>query len=304
MQPLISIIIPVYNDPEGLRDTLNSLVMQEFDKSHYEIIVADNGSTDNTAAIASNFVKNYSGLVKLIVEDNIQSSYAARNKGIRNSKAEIIVFIDADMESYPDFLKKIYNFMSDEKVKYAGFNVDMELKNKSIAGLYDKITRFKIKKRIEEEYFVSTNCLVARREIFDKVGFFDERLISGGDREFGERVLRYGYKKFFIKDVIVIHPARSSIKSLYKRNFRLGRGIYQLYYYHPDTYYKYKDKLSLKYICPKNPINFSNKILKKREIINFPAFFVIFFYIIKYILKIAKFRGYNYERKLKKKEIF
>jgi glycosyltransferase AglI len=304
MQPLISIIVPVYNDPEGLKETLSSLVIQEFDKSHYEIIVADNGSTDNTINIASNFVKNYPGLVKLIIEDKIQSSYAARNKGIQNSKGEIIVFIDADMKTYPDFLRKIYSFMSDEKVKYAGFNVEMELKDKSIAGLYDKITGFKIKDSIEGRQFVSTNCLTAKREIFDEVGFFDERLISGGDREFGQKVLKYGYKQFFIKDVIVMHPTKTSIESLYKRHFRLGRGIFELYYYYPDIYYQYKDKISFKYTFPKRPINFLNKMLKKRKIINFPAFYVIFFYIIKWILRIAKFRGYNYERKLKKKEIF
>jgi glycosyltransferase AglI len=304
MKPLISVIIPVYNDPEGLRDTLNSLVSQELDKSLYEIIVADNGSTDSTNNIAKDFVEKYPGLIKLIMEDKIQSSYAARNKGIVNSKGEIIVFIDADMKTYPDFLKKIYSFMSDEKIKYAGFDIDMELKDKSIAGIYDKITRFKIKKSMEEKKSESTNCIALRREIFNKVGFLDERLISGGDREFGQRVLKSGYKKFFIKDVIVIHPARSNIKGLYKRHFRLGRGLYQLYFYYPDTYFKYKEKLNLKYFIPERPIAFLNKMLKKKEIIDFPAFYIIFFYIIKWTLKIVKFIGYNYEKNLKKKEIF
>jgi glycosyltransferase AglI len=304
MKHLISVIIPVYNDPDGLSDTLNSLVNQEFDKSLYEIIVADNGSIDNTTNIAKNFVEKYPGLVKLIIEDKIQSSYAARNKGIQNSKGEIIVFIDADMKTYPDFLRKIYSFMSDEKIKYAGFDIDMELKDKSIAGIYDMITRFKIKKSIEEKKSESTNCIALRREIFNKVGFLDERLISGGDREFGQRVLRSGYKKFFIKDVIVIHPARSSIKSLYRRYFRLGRGIYQLYFYYPDTYFKYKEKLNLKYFLPERPVAFLNKTLERRKIIDFPSFYIIFFYIIKLTLKIAKFIGYNYEKKLKKKGIF
>jgi glycosyltransferase AglI len=304
MKFLISVIIPVYNDPEGLRDTLNSLISQEFDKSLYEIIVADNGSTDNTTNVANNFVKEYPGLVKLIIEDKIQSSYAARNKGIVNSKGDIITFIDADMKATPDFLKKVYDFMSDEKIEYAGFNVDMELKNKSAVSIYDKINGFKVEETIADKHFISTNCLVAKRDIFNKVGFFDTRLISGGDREFGRRIWNSGYKFYFIKDVTVIHPAKTNIKSLYKRHFRLGMGIYQLYFYYPDTYFNYKEKLDLKYILPERPINFLNKTLRKREIINFPAFYIIFFYFTKWVLKIAKFRGYNYEKKLKKKNIF
>lgn len=296
MNPLISVIIPVYNDPEGLKDTLNSLVKQEFEKSGYEIIIADNGSTDeSTINVADSFIKNYPELVRLVIEDKIQSSYAARNKGINNSKGEIIVFIDADMKVRPDFLKKIQDFMADKEIKYAGFNVEMELKIKSIIGFYEKITGFKIKESITNKHFVSTNCLITRKDIFNKIGFFNSKLISGGDREFGNRVWNAGLKQFFIKDITVLHPVKDNIKSLCKRHFRLGRGIFQLHYLYPD---KYKEILTIKYTLPERPVAFFNKMLKKKKIINFPSFYIIFFYFIKWILKIVKYRGYVYEKKL------
>lgn len=74
----ISVIIPVYNDPAGLQDTLQSLVIQE-SPGKFEIIVADNGLTDGTVQVAEKYCSRHEGLIKIVVEDNIQSSYAARN---------------------------------------------------------------------------------------------------------------------------------------------------------------------------------------------------------------------------------
>jgi glycosyltransferase AglI len=302
MKPLISVIIPVYNDPQGLRDTLNSLVNQKFEKSFYEIIIADNGSTDNTTNIAKYFVEKYPGLVKLIIEDKIQSSYAARNKGIVNSKGYIIAFIDADMKATPDFLKKVYDFMSGEKIEYAGFNVEMELKNKSIITLYDNFYGFKIKNNLISKHFVATACLLVRREIFNKIGFFDTRLISGGDREFGNRIWNAGYKQYFLDDIVAVHPLKNSIKGLMSRNFRIGRGIFQLSYYYPDRYFTDRRKVAVKYILPDSPVDFMRKVKAKKKEFDFPLIYIIFFYFIRWLVKIAKYRGYTYEKKLKENE--
>jgi|TARA_B100001971_G_scaffold212256_1_gene241936 glycosyltransferase involved in cell wall biosynthesis len=72
------------------------MVEQDFPKNEYEIIVADNGSTDNTLDIANKYINNYSILVKYVIESNVQSSYAARNKGINIAKGDILAFTDSD----------------------------------------------------------------------------------------------------------------------------------------------------------------------------------------------------------------
>lgn len=300
MNLLISVIIPVYNDSQGLKDTLNSLVKQEFEKSSYEIIIADNGSTDeSTIDVANGFIKNYPGLMRLVVEDKIQSSYAARNKGINNSKGEIIAFIDADMKARPDFLKKIQDFMADKEIKYAGFNVAMELQNRSIISFYDYIYGFKIKNNLFSMHFAATACLLARRDLFDNIGLFDARLVSGGDREFGNRAWRAGYKQFFLDDIVAVHPVKNNLKSLINRNFRLGTGIYQLSYYYPDIYSSNKKKLAIKYLFPDSPASFIRKIRSKKKELDFPSIYILFFYFIRWYIKIIKYRGYIHEKKLK-----
>ena len=80
----------MYKDSKGLRDSLSCLVNQNFPKDKYEIIVADNGSTDGTLNVAKNFNKKYPGLVHYVIENKIQSSYAARNRGIKLSKGKLI----------------------------------------------------------------------------------------------------------------------------------------------------------------------------------------------------------------------
>ena len=104
---MISIIIPVYNDNNGLNTTLRSLVKQEYPKSKYEIIIADNGSMDSTLKVSDIFQKKYPDLIKIISEKSIQGSYAARNKGIKIAMGSIIALIDADMTMSNDGLKKI-----------------------------------------------------------------------------------------------------------------------------------------------------------------------------------------------------
>ena len=298
MNNIISVIIPVYNDFEGLNDTLTSLVNQEFDQSFYEIIIADNGSKDKTISVAEYFIAKYPNLIKLVIEDKIQSSYAARNKGILKSKGEILVFIDADMTVEPDWLKKISAHMSDEEIKYAGFIVEMFLKKKSIVGMYDKITGFKIESSILNKHFASTNCLIIRKDIFGKIGNFDSRLISGGDRVFGYRVWNVGFKQYFFKDIKAMHPVKGSFSDLWIRHKRLGQGIFDVNYYYPDLNLPDRKKLPFSYLIPPRPDIFIKKMLQKRKEENFPAIYLIIFYIIKYILRIAKISGYTYKKKL------
>jgi glycosyltransferase AglI len=293
MEPLISVIIPVYNDPQGLRDTLNSLVNQEYDKSLYEIIVADNGSTDNTINIAHSFINDYPDLIKLVIEDKIQSSYAARNKGIKNSKGDIIAFIDADMTVEDDWLSKISNFMSDKSIKYVGSNVRIILYNKSIIGLFNKETGFKMEKEFYRNHYAGAGCLLIKRDVTNKIGFFDSRLVSSGDWEFGMRVWRAGYKQVFAKDIIMYHPARDTLRKFLKKFFRIGRGRYQLKYFYPDS------ELSRRQISLRNffiiPIRLLRKLKAKIKKYNSFAYAIVFSFI-DLLRRYAILFGYYYEK--------
>ena len=95
----VAVITPVYNAPDGIDLTIRSLQSQTLDHQHY---VVDNGSTDRTRDVVQS---RDSGCV-LLRETDVQSSYAARNTGVRNADADVLAFVDADMAVADDWLDR------------------------------------------------------------------------------------------------------------------------------------------------------------------------------------------------------
>ncbi len=232
-QSEINIIVPVYNESIGIATTIDTLIEQSHKEQH--TIVIDNGSTDNTLEVAQNYARKY-GSVTVVEENEIQSSYAARNTGIANTDADVLAFLDADETVDEDWLETALDAMNEQDVDYLGCNVELTLPEDTLVGRYNQRTGFPVKDYLENEHFAPTCALLVRREVFEDVGLFDERLISGGDMEFGQRVHAAGYDQGYAEDATVYHPARTSFESLWKKNFRVGRGFCQKQRYHPDRY--------------------------------------------------------------------
>jgi GT2 family glycosyltransferase len=233
--PAVSIVVPVYNDPQGIADTLDALASQTYDD--HEILIVDNGSTDDTREIINNYTQRKHNL-HLFIEDEVKGSYAARNKGIRDAEPNIFVFIDADELVDDDWLRTAVQAMQNQNADYLGCNVELTHPENTLVGRYNARTGFPVEYYLEKEHYAPTCALLVRREVFEDVGLFDARLISGGDREFGERVYEAGYKQGYAEDATVYHPARTTFESLAKKNFRVGRGFCQKQRYYPERYGK------------------------------------------------------------------
>ena len=227
---MISVVIPVYNDPEGLKETLGSLVNQNFSEG-YEIIVVDNNSTDSTPEVIKKFENDYPDLIKGLEENNLQSSYAARNKGVINSDGDIICFIDADMWVNKNYLSNVKTyFQKNPEIGYIGCQVEIVKNKNTIASKYDKNNGFPVKEYMKEKNFVPTCCLSVRKSIFENVGLFKQELVSGGDKEFGKRVNSSSINMKYVEDFTAFHPARETGKEIFSKYFRIGRGKAQIEY--------------------------------------------------------------------------
>ena len=117
-RPKFSIIIPVRNEEEYISQCLNSLLNQTY--KNFEIIIVDDGSTDNTVNIIKSYIKRYgkSDKINLILGSKCGPS-CARNIGVKHARGEVIVFIDGD------------NYVNQKFLEYA-FKT---FKNKNVAGL-------------------------------------------------------------------------------------------------------------------------------------------------------------------------
>jgi len=215
----VSVIIPVYNGEKCIKSLLDSLISLDYPKDNYEIIVVDNHSTDRTKEI----VNHYS--VRLLEENVIQSSYAARNKGIENAKNEILAFIDSDCIATKEWLKEGVKPIIEDKADLVGGKVEFYFsKRKTAAELYDSITNMQIKDNINKRGVAKTANLFAKAEIFSKIGLFPDNVKSGGDVQWTYKATRNGFSLIYAPKAVVKHPARS-LGGLLIKQYRVGKGM-------------------------------------------------------------------------------
>jgi len=169
---MVSIIIPVYNDPEGIEKVLPNLVIQSY--PNYEILIIDNGSTDNTVDTIRKWEQKYPNLIQLFFENNIQGSDPARNVGIQNAKGDILAFTDADCVPDLNWIEEGIKGLKTQGVNYAGGNIQFSYKDgrPNLYEYYDSGTFLKQKKFIETEGWGATANFFIRRETIDKYGVF------------------------------------------------------------------------------------------------------------------------------------
>lgn len=106
--PLFSIIIPAYNYGHFLRHAVESVLIQE--DADYDIIIIDDGSTDNTCAIAEQYCISHPGKIRYVYQSN-QGIAAARNTGVRHAGGDFLLFLDADDRLLPDALTRFRNLL-------------------------------------------------------------------------------------------------------------------------------------------------------------------------------------------------
>jgi glycosyltransferase AglI len=208
---LVSVIIPVYNDAVGLARTLASLERQ-LDAPKFEIIFEH--------------------------DEHREGSYRTRNQAVSRSKGAYIAFIDAGSIAAPDWLKEGYTSL--QKHDYVGGPINREIhlgkKVGSLAKLFGLHREFAVREFFEGAHFFPTTNLWVKRRVIDDLGGFDKRLLSSGDREFGERIFRHGrFKQYYSESVIVTHPFRS-YRALLNKQRRIAKGNVDLARLHPTRF--------------------------------------------------------------------
>jgi glycosyltransferase involved in cell wall biosynthesis len=218
-KPFVSVIVPVYNDAGRIAKCIEALIDQTYLKDQYEIIVVDNGSDDNTRDI----VRQYP--VKLLLEDAIQGSYAARNKGIEHARGEIISFTDSDCIPVREWIDAGVEGMITGGADLVSGTVHFIFSSRPTGSeIYDSLTNMQIEKNIRERKVSKTANLFVHSRVIDTVGPFPAFLRSGGDVWWTGRATAKGFKLLYVPNAEVAHPARR-LSHLLEKQFRVGRGM-------------------------------------------------------------------------------
>ena len=228
-EPLVSVIIPVYNDAERLQTCLDRLSKQTY--SAFEVIVIDNGSSDWLAveAVVDSYLMNHYLSVSLISEAT-PSSYAARNAGIAHAKGEILAFTDADCLPARDWLAQGVSQMQAHPGcgLIAGAIHIVTQNNRHPVELYESVMALSQQRFVTQDHFGATANIFTRPEVFESVGLFNTLLKSSGDVDWGQRVFAAGYEQIYAEAVQVEHPARQTFAQLAKQASRHAGGFYQV----------------------------------------------------------------------------
>lgn len=244
---MISVVIPLYNKEHYIKSTVQSVLRQTY--SDFEIIIIDDGSTDNSAQVIKTFNNS---AIRYFYQENKGVS-AARNYGIKVSKGEFIAFLDADDTWRPGFLSAMIE-LAQKYPHESVFGVAQE--NRPITTLPTGVTI--VKDFCSFFYCFCTGSLFFRKGVFDNIGLFRQNIQVGEDFDMWLRIAcRYDY--VYLNEPYLIHPI------ITENNLSLIRDLSKTYPFWEWYSYPYSPKSSLYRYTTDRIVSTTSRLVKEKR---------------------------------------
>lgn len=187
--PLVSVIIPVYNREKTIKRAIESVLNQTY--KNIEIVVIDDCSTDNTSEILHQYINDIR--VKIYYQEENVGANRARNRGIGVAQGEYIAFQDSDDEWLPWKLEKQIAYMQEKGylVSYSSYQLfeDGEVRIVPSDVQVEELSGEKLKEKLKRRNTIGTPTLIVHRRVFEKIGRFDENMPRLQDYELMIRIV-------------------------------------------------------------------------------------------------------------------
>lgn len=227
---MLSVICPIYNEEKYITKCIDSILEQDYPKDNLEVIFVDGMSKDHTREIVISYTKKYPFIRMIDNPDRIVP--CAMNKGILASKGDIIMRIDAHTLYAPNYFSVLVHYLAELNADNVGAVCKTDVLNKtrkSLAirevlsnkfGVGNSTFRTGVNQVMEVDT-VPFGCW--RRDVFDKYGLYDVRLVRNQDIELNKRILHGGGKIFIVPYTHCTYMARETYKELAKNNYGNGK---------------------------------------------------------------------------------
>ncbi|MCB0044843.1 MAG: sugar transferase [Caldilineaceae bacterium] len=235
--PACSVIVPVYNGGAIITRCLDALAGQNLEPEQYEIIVVDDGSDDDTAAVVEGWVQAHPRyLCRLIRQENAGPA-AARNHGAQVARSDLLLFTDGDCAPLPDWIQAMTAAFADPDV--------IGVKGTYVTEQSKSVPRF-VQAEYEDRYdrmrslphidFIDTYSAGYRRDIFLENGGFDPIFTTASveDQEFSFRLAQKGYALSFAPAARVFHLHDEDVGEYMRRKYFIGYWKALLTRWHPE----------------------------------------------------------------------
>lgn len=248
--PFVSVIVPCRNEERFIAGCLDSILAGDYPRDRYEIIVVDGRSDDRTGWILKQYSRRHPQVH--VVENPRQITPVALNIGLRAARGELIARADAHAVYPASYLSKLVSALNETGADSVGGLIDTRPGadtpvGRAIAvamshpmGVGNSHFRVGSATRRTVEHVPFFCC---RKDVFDRVGYFDEELVRNQDGEFSARLIRNGGRIVLIPDVVSQYFARDSMT-------KLARTFYQYGYFKVLTTRKIGRVMTVRQVVP------------------------------------------------------
>ena len=236
--PLLSVIVPIYNGEADVADLVQCLWAQTYPAHQVEYLLVDNNSSDRTHAQLQTLAaesREKGIILKVLQENHIQSSYAARNTGIKSAQGTILIFTDADCRPCPQWLTKLSGPFADPTVGLVAGEITGLPSQNWLETYADRQETLSQKHTLAHSFcpYGQTANLAVRQQAFKAVGLFRPYLTTGGDADICWRIQQEtSWTITFVEDALVYHRHRSTLTELRSQWQRYGRSNRYLHELH------------------------------------------------------------------------
>ncbi|MCU0652663.1 MAG: glycosyltransferase family 2 protein [Candidatus Pacebacteria bacterium] len=233
--PLVSIVIPCRNEERFLGKCLETVLDQDYPRDRFEVMVVDGMSTDKTREIIKNYSDKYP-LVRML-ENPKKFTPSAFNIGVRAAKGDYIIMMGAHAGYNRDYISKCVIHAQESGSDNVGGIVQIRAQHgkhaaaaiaKAISSAFGSGNAYYKTKKVAAPMAVDTvfgGCY--KREVFGRVGLFDERLKRSQDMEFNMRLKKAGGRIMLYPDIVVGYFPKDSLKDFFIHNF--WDGVWAVY---------------------------------------------------------------------------
>ncbi|MBM3301191.1 MAG: mycofactocin biosynthesis glycosyltransferase MftF, partial [Deltaproteobacteria bacterium] len=231
-EPFVSIIVPVYNRAQEISACLESLLCLDYPSSKREIIVVDDASEDDTAAV----VRRYD--VKLVVLESNQGQSAARNVGVSTARGEIIAYIDSDCIAEASWLRDLVPYFQDSRNALVGGYVASFYRETRLDRYEEARSPLNMGENLlvgsssESDFYVPTCNMLVRKAAYLQVGGLNEGFRVGEDVDLCWRLMERGFRLLYVPKGRVKHKHRNRFLASFRRRFDYGTSEPVLYATH------------------------------------------------------------------------